>query len=431
MAPTPKIKVTKQTNNNQPQTSVLTSNTLIDSTEDFAADLIKDINKSSGTKIAFNLSNDDSPTNVKRWIGSGSRQLDYIVSNKSVGGLPEGRIIEIQGPPSIGKSHLGFLISRHTQLMGGIVVYIDTENATNPENLKALGVSVSKNFVFIQETCMEEIFKVIESTIEKARNLKNNVPVTIIWDSVAASSPKAELDGDYDQNTIGLGARVLSKGFRKLTHTIGDKNILLVLMQQQRQKIGVLYGDPNTTPGGMAIPYHASVRIKLTGGQQIKQTINGKEVVIGINVSAKTIKNKVARPWREVDFEIHFGKGIFENEQIFDTLREYCDKTTNPVVFNGMRLSVEGTGAWKTFTVADNTTGEVVCEEKFYKSEFGEKILNNPKHKTYINALMDAVYIMSSTDENHTTFSGVDTSSNEEVQAAELENNSDKKILLD
>ena len=85
---------------------------------------------------------------------------------------------------------------------------------------------------------MEEIFKVIESTIEKARNLKNNVPVTIIWDSVAASSPKAELDGDYDQNTIGLGARVLSKGFRKLTHTIGDKNILLVLMQQQRIKIG-------------------------------------------------------------------------------------------------------------------------------------------------------------------------------------------------
>lgn len=231
MAPTPKIKIS------QKQQAEQTTN-LLDSTEDFAADLIKDINKASGNKIAFNLSNDDSPTNVKRWIGSGSRQLDYIVSNKSSGGLPEGRIIEIQGPPSIGKSHLGFLISKHTQQMGGIVVYIDTENATNPENLKALGVSITKNFVFIQETCMEEIFKIIESTIEKARNLKNNVPVTIIWDSVAASSPKAELDGDYDQNTIGLGARVLSKGFRKLTHTIGDKNILLVLMQQQRIKIG-------------------------------------------------------------------------------------------------------------------------------------------------------------------------------------------------
>ena len=144
-----------------------------------------------------------------------------------------------------GKSHIAYEIAKSTQHMGGIVVYIDTENATSVENLETIGIDIRKKFVFIQETCIEEIFKVIESTIEKARNLKADVPVTIIWDSVAASAPKAEIEGDYDQNTIGLAARVLSKGFRKITHVIGDKNVCLLLLNQQRQKIGVLYGDPS------------------------------------------------------------------------------------------------------------------------------------------------------------------------------------------
>jgi len=137
-----------------------------------------------------------------------------------------------------GKSHIAYEIAKSTQHMGGIVVYIDTENATSVENLETIGIDIRKKFVFIQETCIEEIFKVIESTIEKARNLKADVPVTIIWDSVAASAPKAEIEGDYDQNTIGLAARVLSKGFRKITHVIGDKNVCLLLLNQQRVKIG-------------------------------------------------------------------------------------------------------------------------------------------------------------------------------------------------
>jgi RecA/RadA recombinase len=144
-----------------------------------------------------------------------------------------------------GKSHIAYEIAKATQEMNGIVVYIDTENATSVENLEGLGIDIRKRFVFIQETCIEDIFKVIESTIEKARNLKADVPVTVIWDSVAASAPKAEIEGEYDQNTIGLAARVLSKGFRKITDVIGDKNVCLVLLNQQRQRIGVLYGDPS------------------------------------------------------------------------------------------------------------------------------------------------------------------------------------------
>lgn len=332
-----------------------------------------------------------------------------------------------------GKSHIAYEIAKATQHMNGIVVYIDTENATSVENLETIGIDIRKRFVFIQETCIEEIFKIIESTIEKARNMKADVPVTVIWDSVAASAPKAEIEGEYDQNSIGLAARVLSKGFRKITHVIGDKNVCLVLLNQQRQKIGVLYGDSSTTPGGMAIPYHASTRIKLTGGQQIKQTINGKDAVVGINVTCKTIKNKVARPWREVSFEIHFGKGIRENEQLFDELREYCEKCKDPVIVNGMKVKVDGAGSWKYFTVNDNKTGEVIHDLKFYKSEFGEKVINNPEVQVYLTGLMDATFIMGNGDDNHKTLASIDLGSATEVEAvkAERAGKSGKSLLSD
>jgi recombination protein RecA len=217
-------------------------------TEDFANELIKEINKTHNEKIAFNLGSDDAPTHVSRWIPTGSRQLDYIISNRRNGGMPEGRIVEIQGPPGIGKSTLMAQIARSTQRMGGIVVFIDTENATNPDTLANMGVDVARRFVFVQSPCTEEILSIIESTILKARTMTKDVPVTVIWDSVSQSSPKAELEGDYDQNTIGLQARVLSKGMRKIANVIGGQKVLLVLVSQQRQKIGVMFGDPCVTP---------------------------------------------------------------------------------------------------------------------------------------------------------------------------------------
>ena len=223
----------------------------------FADDLIKSLNKEFSQRVAYNLSVDEAPTIVKRWVSTGCTQLDYIIANRKNGGLPEGRIIEIFGPPSNGKSHIALQVCKSTQKMGGIVVYIDTENATSIENLASMGIDVSKRFVYVESSCTEEVFSIIESTIIKAKQLKKDVPITVVWDSIAATSPKAEIEGDYDQQTVGLQARVLSKGFRKITGVIGDNNVTLLCLNQTRLKIGVMHGDPTCVD-----PYKTKIKIR-------------------------------------------------------------------------------------------------------------------------------------------------------------------------
>lgn len=358
--------------------------------DDFTSDLIVSLNKERGSRVAYNLSTDDSPTHVHRWISTGSKQLDYMIANQRDGGLPEGRIVEIFGPPSIGKSHIAIQIAKSTQQMGGIVVYIDTENATSIDNLHALGVNIKKRFVYVDTHCTEEVLSIAESTIIKAKAMNKDVPVTIIWDSVAATSPKAELNGDYDKESIGLQARAISKGMRKITGVIANEKVLFVCLNQIRTKVGVLYGDPTTTPGGHAIPFHSSVRIKLGAGSQI---LNKDKEPIGINVSAKTIKNKVSAPFRSCLFEIHFGKGIKEHEQIFDVLRKH-----GPEVIDGNTVEVSGSGAWKLLEVFSEE-GEVIVEKKFYKSDFNE-VIDHVEYGQWIDKLLEKVMIRkNATDE--------------------------------
>ena len=377
-------------------------------TDDFTADLISSLNKEHGSKVAYNLAYDVSPTHVKNWISTGSKQLDYIVSNRKNGGLPQGRIVEIFGPPSIGKSHLAIQIARSTQQMGGIVVYIDTENATSVENLSLLGVDISKRFVYVDTHCTEEVLSIAEATIMKAKAMDKDVPITIVWDSVAASSPKAELVGDYDKDSIGLQARAISKGMRKITGVIANENVLFVILNQIRTKIGVMFGDPMTTPGGKAIPFHSSVRIKLGAGQKIE---NKEKEVVGIHVSAKTIKNKVSPPFRSINFEIHFGKGIKEHEQIFDLLRKHGTE-----IIGKHEITISGSGAWKSMTVSDFSTGEVLHEKKFHKADFGD-IMSDSTLGPFVDKMLESIFIRSDCTENP----DIDVESYEEIRSVVMD----------
>lgn len=397
--------------------------TLADSAEDYSSDILKQLNREAKEQVAYNLGAEDAPTNIKRWISTGSVLLDYVIANRKGGGLPEGRIVEIQGPPSTGKSHIMFEIAKSTQRLGGVVAYIDTENATSPENLKALGLNVSKNFIFIQSNCTEDCFKFAESIIMKAREIKKDIPVTIIWDSVAGCSPKAELEGEYEDNSIGLQARVLSKGMRKISNVIANQKVLFVIVNQQRTKIGVMYGNPMTTPGGMAIPYAASVRLEISAGSPIKTTTDGKEEVTGISVKVKTIKNKTARPFRAAHLDIIYGKGVVDDEHVFDVLRQHCEK--GPVKALGKRLSIEGTSGNKTFNITDDSTGEVETV-KFYKSTFREKVLNVPEYKKYIDEMIDDAMVIRPEELAHISLTPVDLN-DEEVRKGLVERKEDEE----
>lgn len=358
--------------------------------DEFVADLIKQFNKDAQRETAHHLDDPDANVKIKRWISTGSRLLDYCISNRKNGGIPEGRIIEVFGKYSSGKSLLAFQLAKNCQKMGGMVFYFDVEHSVVPEYLSQLGIS-KKNFVLIDDKYItEEVFQDIENLVIKinASGKKNKPPVLIIVDSIAALVPKAEQEATYEQQTMGLQARTLSKALRKITPVISTEAVTLVLLNQIRARIKSSpfdFGPAEDSTGGNALKFFCSVRINMDGSSKIKPTKESDEI-IGIRATAKLEKNKVSSPGRKCEFEIIFGRGIEEHNQILDLL-----VAAGPRVVGNKKMCVSG-GAWRSFLVEDTTTGEVLIDKSFRTTEF-KGMLKDPEYMNYLEDLLEFVMI--------------------------------------
>ena len=200
-----------------------------------------------------------SSSNIKQYISTGNPLLDMIISNKRHGGFPVGRLTEIAGGEGAGKTLLASYALADTQKKGGVAIFIDTENAASLDVLQEVGVDTDK-LVYIQVGTVEDVFSAMETIVGKIASAKRDPdqPITIVWDSVAATSTKAEVEGTYDQQTIAQAARIISKGLRKYIPICSAHNVCLIFLNQLRVNIGVSFGDKYSTSGGKAIPYHAS-----------------------------------------------------------------------------------------------------------------------------------------------------------------------------
>jgi len=354
---------------------------LEDSLANSLADSINKQFKGQSLKTAFFLDgDDDSPSNVKDWISTGSDMLDLAISNRPEGGFPVGRITEITGLEASGKSLLASHALAETQKKGGLAVYIDTEAATSSEFLTAIGVDL-KTMLYVPLETIEEIFETIETIVEQVRKSEKDRLVTIVVDSVMGASTKIEMDSEYDKDGYATSKSIiLSKAMRKVTNWIARENICLIFTNQLRTKLGVTFGDSWTTSGGKAIPFHASVRLRLKSTGQIKaKDQHGVEQIVGTKTNVQVVKNRMGPPHRKIDYEIYYDSGIDNYGGWLNTMKQYN--------------LVKQAGAYYTFDDLDLETGEVYNEVKFTSKTFAEKVLSHTEVKARLYARICDAYI--------------------------------------
>ena len=337
------------------------------SVHDVLANVLADsLNKKfKDMKVAYFLDGSDTtPTDIKDFISTGSSMLDLAIANRPNGGIAVGRITEINGLESSGKSLLGAHILAETQKKNGIAVYIDTETSVSQEFLEVIGVDMSKMLYLHLET-VEDIFEAIEEIVTKVRESDKDRLVTIMVDSLAGASTKVEMEADYDKDGWATSkAIIISKAMRKITQLVGKQKIALVFTNQLRQKLGVMFGDPWTTSGGKALPFHASTRIRLKNMGQIKDS---KKNTIGMKCRAQIVKNRLGPPLRHADYDMYFDSGIDNYGAWLTVLKEH-------------KLVKVG-GAWYTL----NFEGE---DFKFQSKDWTDLITENDELRTYLYQLI-------------------------------------------
>ena len=272
-------------------------------------------------------------------VPTGSLSLDIALG---IGGVPKGRIVEIYGPESSGKTTLALHIVAEAQKRGGEVAFIDAEHALDPTYARALGVDIDSMLISQPDTG-EQGLEICEALV------RSGAIDVVVVDSVAALVPRAEIEGDMGDSHVGLLARLMSQALRKLTGAIGKTNCIVIFINQLREKVGIMYGNPEVTTGGRALKFYASVRIDV---RRIEALKNGSEIV-GNRTRAKVVKNKVAPPFREAEFDIMYGEGISHFGELLDL---------------GVKLElVQKSGSW--FSIGETRIGQGRDAAKRYLQE--------------------------------------------------------------
>ena len=264
---------------------------------------VSQIEKAFGKGSIMRLGQNDASVDIEA-ISTGSIGLDIALG---IGGMPKGRIVEIYGPESSGKTTLALSVIAQAQKNGGTCAFIDAEHALDPSYAKKIGVDI-ENLLISQPDAGEQALEITDTLV------RSGAIDVLVVDSVAALVPKAELEGEMGDQHMGLQARLMSQALRKLTATVSRSNTLVIFINQIRMKLGVMFGSPETTTGGNALKFYASVRIDIRSIGKIKD----KDDIIGTQTRVKIVKNKVAPPFKVVDFDIMYGEGISKTGELID-----------------------------------------------------------------------------------------------------------------